>query len=54
MKILDNAVSEIEVIYQDNGTLTAGSTAATFVDGKLVIGTVREQTAVCEVNYLSD
>lgn len=53
VKMQDNAVSDIEVIYQDSGTYSAGSTAASYVAGKLVLGTVREQTVVCDVNYLS-
>ncbi|XP_045159584.1 serum paraoxonase/arylesterase 2-like [Mercenaria mercenaria] len=53
VKMQDNAVSEIEIIYQDDGTNCAGSTAATYAAGKMVVGTVREQTVVCDVKYLT-
>ncbi|KAL4236459.1 Serum paraoxonase/arylesterase 2 [Mactra antiquata] len=53
VKMDNNAVSDIEIIYQDDGTNCAGSTAATYVAGKMIVGTVREQTVVCEVKYLS-
>lgn len=43
----------MEIIYQDDGTECAGSTAASYASGKVVIGTVREQTVVCDVKYLT-
>ncbi|XP_053394251.1 serum paraoxonase/arylesterase 1-like isoform X1 [Mercenaria mercenaria] len=53
VKMQDNAVSEMEVIYQDDGTNCAGSSVATYAAGKLVIGTVLKQAVVCDVNYLT-
>jgi hypothetical protein len=50
----DNMVSEIEEIYADDGSELVASTGATYVNGKLVIGTVRDQLMVCDVNYLSE
>ncbi|XP_053395644.1 uncharacterized protein LOC123523548 [Mercenaria mercenaria] len=52
-KMEDNMVSAVEEIYADDGTELLGSTAATYVNGKLVIGTVEAQAVVCDVNYLS-
>jgi hypothetical protein len=49
----DNMVSSIEEIYADDGSELYGSTAATYIKGKLVIGTVTAETVLCEVNYLS-
>jgi hypothetical protein len=49
----DNMVSSVEEIYADDGSELYGSTAATYVKGKLVIGTVKAETVVCDVNYLS-
>jgi hypothetical protein len=53
VKMQDNAVSEMEIIYQDNGDNCAGSTAATYAAGKMIVGTVWEQTVVCNVDYLT-
>ncbi|XP_045159588.2 serum paraoxonase/arylesterase 1-like [Mercenaria mercenaria] len=53
-KMRDNMVSEIEEIYADDGSELKASTAATYANGKLVIGTVRDQTVVCDVKYHSD
>lgn len=53
-KMQDNMVSEIEEIYSDDGTQLKASTAATYVNHKLVIGTVRDETMVCDVKYHSD
>ncbi|KAL4236468.1 Serum paraoxonase/lactonase 3 [Mactra antiquata] len=52
-KMRDNMVSEIEEIYADDSTNLAGSTVATYVDGKLVIGTAASKTLVCDVKYHS-
>jgi hypothetical protein len=49
----DNMVSSVEEIYADDGSELNGSAAATYIKGKLVIGTVTAETVVCEVNYLS-
>ncbi|XP_060580715.1 serum paraoxonase/arylesterase 1-like [Ruditapes philippinarum] len=53
LKMEDNMVSSIEEIYADDGSELYGSTAATYIKGKLVIGTVTAETVLCEVNYLS-
>ncbi|XP_060580716.1 serum paraoxonase/arylesterase 1-like [Ruditapes philippinarum] len=53
-KMRDNMVSEIEEMYSDDGSELVASTAATYANGKLVIGTVRDQLMVCDVNYLSE
>ena len=50
----DNMVSEIEEMYADDGSELIASTSATYAYGKLVIGTVRHQLMICDVNYLSD
>ncbi|XP_053394247.1 serum paraoxonase/arylesterase 2-like isoform X2 [Mercenaria mercenaria] len=52
-KMQDNAVSEMEIIYQDDGTNCAGSTAATHAAGKMIVGTVSNQAVVCDVEYLT-
>ncbi|XP_060580724.1 serum paraoxonase/arylesterase 1-like [Ruditapes philippinarum] len=52
-KMEDNMVSSVEEIYADDGSELYGSTAATYVNGKLVIGSVKAETVVCDVNYLS-
>ena len=46
-------VDSVEEIFSDDGTSLQASTVATYVKGKLVIGTVFEQTMVCDVKYLS-
>ncbi|KAL4236461.1 hypothetical protein ACF0H5_004847 [Mactra antiquata] len=53
VKTGNKAWSDVEVIYQDDGTNCAGSTVATYVAGKLIVGTLYKQTLVCEVEYLS-
>ncbi|XP_060596917.1 serum paraoxonase/arylesterase 1-like isoform X2 [Ruditapes philippinarum] len=52
-KMEDNMVSSVEEIYADDGSELYGSTAATYIKGKLVIGSITAETVVCEVNYLS-
>lgn len=52
-KMRDYMVSEVEEIYADDGSELLGSSAAVYVNGTLVVGTVEAQTLVCEVNYLS-
>ena len=53
-KMEDNMVSKVDEIYADEGTELFGSSVATFVKGKLVIGTVNAQTLICDVTYLSE
>lgn len=50
VKLVDNAVSEIEEVFADDGDFIAGTSSATVVSGKLVIGTVFDKAAVCEMN----
>ena len=52
-KMEDNMVSSVEEVYADDGSELVGSTVATYIKGKLVIGTVIAQTIVCDVKYLS-
>ena len=48
-----NMVSQVIDVYADpDGTETFGSTVATYVDGKLIIGTVNHQTVVCDSKYI--
>ncbi|XP_045157145.2 serum paraoxonase/arylesterase 2-like [Mercenaria mercenaria] len=53
IKMTDNAISEIEEVFSDDGNFLYGTSSATNVNGKLVIGTVSQKAAVCELNYLS-
>jgi len=53
VKMRDQMVSSVEQIYSDDGHELVGSTTATYVNGKLIIGTVSAQTVVCDVKYLS-
>lgn len=53
VKMQDNTVADIEVIYQDDGTECTGSTSATYAAGKVIIGTIRKQAVVCDVKYLT-
>lgn len=53
VKIHDHAISDIEEIYADDGHECTGTTSAAYADGKLVIGTLHDQTVLCDVNYLS-
>lgn len=49
----DNAVSDVEEIFTDDGNILSGTSAATLVNGKLIIGTVDQKAMICEVSYLS-
>lgn len=53
IKMTDNAVSEIEEIYHDDGNVLSGTSVATYVSGKVLIGTVSQRLAICDVSYLS-
>jgi hypothetical protein len=54
VKITDNAISEIEEVYSEDGNMLSGTSSATYVNGKLVIGTVSKKAAICDMDYLSD
>ena len=46
-------VNQVVEVYADpDGTEAFGSTVATYVDGKLIIGTVTHQTVVCDSKYV--
>ena len=48
-----NTVSEIIEVYADpDGSEARGSTVATYVNGKVIIGTVFDQTVVCDAKYI--
>ena len=53
MKIKHNMVKEIIDVYADpDGSEIFGSTVATRVDDKLVIGSVTHQAIVCDIKYI--
>ena len=53
VKMRQNMVDEIVEVFADpDGSVTFGSTVATYVDGKLIIGTVSHQLAVCDSKYI--
>ncbi|XP_060580720.1 serum paraoxonase/arylesterase 1-like [Ruditapes philippinarum] len=54
IKMTDNAISEIEEVYSEDGNMLSGTSSATYVNGKLVIGTVSKKAAICDMDYLSD
>ena len=48
-----NNVSEMIEVYADpDGSEAFASTSATYVDGKLVIGTETRQTVVCDSKFI--
>ena len=48
-----NMVNEIVEVYADpDGSEARGSTVATYVNGKVIIGTVMDQTVVCDTKYI--
>ncbi|KAL4236463.1 hypothetical protein ACF0H5_004849 [Mactra antiquata] len=53
VKMVDNAISEVEEILSDDGDFVAGTSAATYVNGELIVGTVFKQALACNVTYLS-
>ncbi|XP_060596918.1 serum paraoxonase/arylesterase 1-like [Ruditapes philippinarum] len=53
LKMRENTISEIEMIYQNDGTECTSSTVASYTAGKMIIGTVHAQALVCDVGYLS-
>ncbi|XP_052778206.1 serum paraoxonase/arylesterase 1-like [Mya arenaria] len=53
VKVSDGGIDAVEEIYSDNGEEIAGSTAAVYAKGKLMIGSVFEQAITCDVKYLS-
>ena len=53
MKMKSNMVSEVIDVYGDpDGTEAFGCSVATYVDGKLLIGTVTHQMVVCDSKYI--
>lgn len=53
LKMKHNMVSEIVEVYADpDGSEARGSTVATYVNGKVIIGTVEDQTVVCDSKYI--
>ena len=53
VEMKSNMVNQVVEVYADpDGTQAFGSTVATYVDGKLVIGTVTHQTVVCDSKYV--
>ena len=53
VKMRHNMVSEIIEVYADpDGSEARGSTVATYVNGKVVIGTIEDQTVVCDSKYI--
>lgn len=53
VKMSHNMVSEIIEVYADpDGSEARGSSVATYVNGKVVIGTVFDQTVVCDSKYI--
>ena len=53
MKMQHNMVEEIVDVYADpDGTEIFGSTVATRVGDKLVIGSVSHQAIVCDIKYI--
>ena len=53
VEIKSNMVNQVVEVYADpDGTQAFGSTVATYVDGKLIIGTVTHQTVVCDSKYV--
>ena len=54
MKMRQNMVDEIVEVYADpDGSEAYGSTVATYVDGKVIIGTVQHQLVVCDSKYIA-
>ncbi|XP_052777875.1 serum paraoxonase/arylesterase 1-like [Mya arenaria] len=53
VKVSDGGVDAVEEIYSDNGEECAGSTSAVYAEGKLMIGSLFEQTITCDIAYLS-
>ncbi|WAR23862.1 PON1-like protein [Mya arenaria] len=53
VKVSDGGVDAVEEIYSDNGEEIAGSTAAVYAEGKLMVASVFEQAITCDVEYLS-
>lgn len=48
-----NMVSEMIEVYADpDGSETRGSTVATYVNDKVVIGTLQDQLVVCDSKYI--
>ena len=53
MKMKSNMVSQVIDVYGDpDGTEAFGCSVATYVDGKLLIGTVTHQMVVCDSKYI--
>lgn len=54
VKMRQNMVDEIVEVYADpDGSEAYGSTVATYVDGKVIIGTVQHQLVVCDSKYIA-
>ena len=48
-----NMVSEIIEVYADpDGSQARGSSVATYVNGKVVIGTIADQLVACDSKYI--
>ena len=53
VKMKSNMVSQVIDVYSDpDGTEAFGCSVATYVDGKLIIGTVNHQMVVCDSKYI--
>ena len=53
VEMKSNMVSQVIDVYGDpDGTEAFGCSVATYVDGKLSIGTVNHQMVVCDSKYI--
>ena len=48
VKMSNNIVESISEVFVDDGSEAIGSSSATFINGRIVIGTVDDQTLICE------
>ena len=53
VEMKSNMVSQVIDVYADpDGTEAFGCSVATYVDGKLIIGSVNHQMVVCDSKYI--